>query len=159
MKCIQIYGQRQPGVDVQYCWYLEWNWLIVYYVSMCLLIGINLTLSIITARHIYVENKKNELQWNSSESQMKLTSQADFCMFFRMFAVAGVIWLLDMLEMLSFLFEINMEIMEFISEIILSSQGILLFFVTILKRDVLQSLSKRMKSKGDKPIQRSEIQE
>lgn len=64
-------------------------------------------------------------------------------MFLRLFAIAGVIWLLNMLEMLSFMFEINFESITFISDIILSAQGILLLIATVWKRNVLESLVQR----------------
>ncbi|KAH8312767.1 hypothetical protein KR044_012825 [Drosophila immigrans] len=60
-----------------------------------------------------------------------------FIMFFRMFAIAGVIWVL---EILSYLFEINITL---IFDLITSGQGLLLLFVTIWKRDVIKALHEK----------------
>ena len=133
--------------------------MIYYYGPILVGILINLTLSVITARHIYVENRENGRDWNSSESQKNFKNRAEyiidnvyqmvvfmsyyifrFGMFFRLFAIAGVIWLL---EIFSYWLQIKIETITLLFDIITSGQGILLFFVTIWKKDVLKSLYER----------------
>ncbi|XP_034486536.1 probable G-protein coupled receptor Mth-like 11 [Drosophila innubila] len=141
----------QPGVSLYYCWINtseNWSAMIYYYGPILVVVLINVALSIMSARHIYVESKRNKIDLNSSEIQENLTNQAKFGMFFRLFAIAGVIWLLDIL---SYLLEINISGITFIFDIITSAQGILLFFLTIWKKDVLKSLYERMEAKGNKP--------
>lgn len=61
-------------------------------------------------------------------------------MFFRFFAIAGVVWIFDII---AYIFDINLTQIENFIDIIPSSQGILLFFVTIWKRDVLKLVYER----------------
>ncbi|KAH8417008.1 hypothetical protein KR222_001105, partial [Zaprionus bogoriensis] len=63
-----------------------------------------------------------------------------FAMFFGMFVITGVNWIL---EIIAYLFAISNEGFEDFSDLITCSQGILLFFVTIWKKEVLKALYER----------------
>ncbi|XP_034488816.1 probable G-protein coupled receptor Mth-like 11 [Drosophila innubila] len=73
------YDKWQPGVGFGTCWintYENWSAMIYYYGPILVVLLINLTLSIRSARHIYVESKSNERTLNSFETQENLESQA-----------------------------------------------------------------------------------
>lgn len=63
-----------------------------------------------------------------------------FGMFFRLFAISGVVWIT---EIISFLFSLNSKGISNYIDYIPCSQGILLFFVTIWKKDVLKAVYER----------------
>jgi len=63
-------------------------------------------------------------------------------MFFRLFVIVGALWILEIASYLySRLVDDSTGILT--CDVITSGQGIILFAVTILKRDVLKSLSDR----------------
>lgn len=61
-------------------------------------------------------------------------------MFFRLFTIAGVVWTIDII---AYIFDISSTENEDYIDLIPSSQGILLFFVTIWKKDVLKLVYER----------------
>lgn len=63
-----------------------------------------------------------------------------FGMFFRLFTIAGVVWTIDII---AYIFDISSTENEDYIDLIPSSQGILLFFVTIWKKDVLKLVYER----------------
>lgn len=135
--------------------------MIYYYGPISIGVIINLTLSIMSARHIYVESKRNERDLNSAGNQKNLTNQAQyiyindivfclivfifipffrFSMFFQLFAITGGIWLFDIL---AYLFQINNKTITLIADVITSGQGVFLFIVTICKKEIFKSLYER----------------
>lgn len=62
-------------------------------------------------------------------------------MFFRLFVIVGVIWILEIVSHVATLLDYNMVWTKIIDYII-SGQGIVVFVVTVLKREVLKSLHK-----------------
>lgn len=63
-------------------------------------------------------------------------------MLFRLFVIVGVVWILDIVTYICSLYEIHNNWTK-ASEYITCSQGIILFVVTILKKDVLKALAER----------------
>lgn len=63
-------------------------------------------------------------------------------MLFRLFVIVGGVWIFDIITYVGFLHGIDNKWITY-SDYITSSQGILLFVVTILKNDVLKALVKR----------------
>lgn len=61
-------------------------------------------------------------------------------MFFRMFAISGVVWIT---EIISYLFSLDTNGKETFIDWIPCSQGILLFIVTIWKMEVFKALYKK----------------
>lgn len=157
--------------------------MLYYFGPILVMLAINTFLSVITAKTIYIENKKNRSVWKKSQSHTNVTNQAkygflfhmsvmhiqlvkvhttifvlaySFGMFFRMFAISGVIWAFELIAYILHtgknknnelvLFEtifLKEKDDETVIDFITCSSGILLFFVTIWKKDVLESISKR----------------
>lgn len=61
-------------------------------------------------------------------------------MFFRMFAISGVVWIT---EIIAYLFSLDTNGKESFIDWIPCSQGILLFIVTIWKMEVFKALYKK----------------
>ncbi|KAH8381407.1 hypothetical protein KR093_004124 [Drosophila rubida] len=66
-----------------------------------------------------------------------------FGMFFRLFAIAGMTWLLEIVSHIVTLINSDMKIISDIISIIITGQGVLMFFVTLWKRDLLKSFQKK----------------
>ncbi|EDW57472.2 uncharacterized protein Dvir_GJ16328 [Drosophila virilis] len=67
-----------------------------------------------------------------------------FKLFFRLFAITGVSWLL---EIIAFLCSINNFGVTQLIDIITSAQGILLFFVSVLKKEVIKAFNERVEKR------------
>lgn len=63
-------------------------------------------------------------------------------MFFRLFIIVGVIWFLEIISYFCTLFDVNSMWVTF-ADMLTSGQGVILFVVTIIKKDVLKSIAER----------------
>ncbi|XP_064556501.1 probable G-protein coupled receptor Mth-like 11 [Drosophila montana] len=115
-------SQLQPTFGYYFCWIdtQDYSAMIYYYGPILLAILINIWLSIVTAMKIYKEDQNNCRVWSDADSSSKLAHQANFKFFFRLFAITGVAWLL---EIIAYLCSINqLQGIENL-DIITSSQG------------------------------------
>lgn len=67
-------------------------------------------------------------------------------MFIRLFAIAGCLWLM---EIISSLFITNVENISMYLDLVPSSQGVLLFFITVARKDMIKSIYDRYKSSNN----------
>ncbi|XP_030565118.1 probable G-protein coupled receptor Mth-like 11 [Drosophila novamexicana] len=139
-------SQWQPRIGYFSCWIEteDYSAMIYYYGPILLAILINIWLSIVSAMIIYREDQNNCRVWSNAESSNKLAHQANFKLFFRLFAITGVSWLL---EIIAFLCSINNFGVTQLIDIITSAQGILLFFVSVLKKEVIKAFNERVEKR------------
>lgn len=136
--------------------------MIYYYGPLIILITINIVLFIETAKRIIIQNRDNRRQLDQSECQrhirklkkyspiglyylkniLRYILYFSFVMLFRLFVIVGGVWIFDIITYVCYLGGIDIKWIKY-SDYITSSQGILLFVVTILKKDVLKALAKR----------------
>ncbi|KAL7731084.1 hypothetical protein ACLKA6_014290 [Drosophila palustris] len=143
----------KPDIGSLGCWIntSSWSAMIYYYGPIALLLIFNTTLFIKTAVRIFVQNRKNRRQLKKMEGQRNLKNLTNFGMFFRLFVIMGVIWSLEIASYVWSMID-DMSTGITFADVLTSGQGILLFAVTILKRDVLKSLKDRFlkrKSQND----------
>ncbi|XP_034484403.1 probable G-protein coupled receptor Mth-like 11 [Drosophila innubila] len=134
-----------PGFGTYFCWINVYSWsaMIYYYGPMSMLLIFNTTFFVKTAMRIFVQNRKNRRQLKKSEGQRNLRNLTNFSMFFRLFVIVGALWILEIASFIYARISTNSTGILF-ADIITSGQGVILFAVTILKRDVLKSLADRI---------------
>lgn len=113
---------------------------------------------------IIVQNRDNRRQLNQCDRQRQLRNLTkyaqefkqvllvnkvikcifyiSFLMLFRLFVIVGVVWILEIVTYICALYKIHNNWTK-AAEFITCSQGIILFVVTILKKDVLKALAER----------------
>ncbi|XP_064538273.1 probable G-protein coupled receptor Mth-like 11 isoform X2 [Drosophila montana] len=135
----------KPGVGIYSCWIItsKVSAMIYFYGPIFLLIVCNTTFFIKTAMRIFVQNKNNKRQLKKTECQRNLRNLTNFEMFFRLFIIVGVMWLLEIISYLCLLFNVNSMWVKF-ADMLTSAQGVILFVVTIIKKDVLRSIAERI---------------
>ncbi|XP_030243805.1 probable G-protein coupled receptor Mth-like 11 [Drosophila navojoa] len=133
----------RPGFTVYSCWIntADWSAMIFYHGPMLVILLANIGLFVRTAWTIYKENETTRAMWKRSENMQKSKNRANFKVFLKLFLISGVVWLLEVISYLTSCFdsELNMTWIE----VPTSAQGIVIFVVTVLKKNELNSIYKR----------------
>lgn len=128
---------------------------------MLTLITINIVLFIKTAMRIIVQNSDNRRQLKQFECQRQFKKfdkyeqvghlyikiyicifYFSFLMLFRLFVIVGVVWILEIITYICSVCKIYNNWTK-AADCVTSAHGIILFAVTILKKDVLKGLANR----------------
>ncbi|XP_034487490.1 probable G-protein coupled receptor Mth-like 11 [Drosophila innubila] len=117
----------------------SWSAMIYYYGPISILLLFNIMFFVSTARWFYVNNRDiDSTLSNQAEKTQKQQSYANFVMFLRFFIIYVVVWFV---EIISYLMG---EKPHFWIDAITSAQGIILFILTIFRKEVLVSISDRL---------------
>nr|XP_017026466.1 probable G-protein coupled receptor Mth-like 11 [Drosophila kikkawai] len=137
-----------PGVGMYSCWINtdSWSGMLYFYLPIAILISFNIIMYILTSRHIYEENKSRTKVLSKFEEKQQSRNRDNFGLYLYLFIIMGGSWLL---EILAFICELEDVWKPFVTvnEIINSSQGIIIFLVTICNKELLRDIRDRILGK------------
>ncbi|XP_017079901.2 probable G-protein coupled receptor Mth-like 11 [Drosophila eugracilis] len=137
-----------PGVGVTSCWIMtdRWSGMFYFYFPICILILFNISMFVLTTRHIYAENKLRPKVLTHYKEKVNSKDEANFGLYLYLFIIMGGCWIM---EILSFICEVENLLKPLIkvNDIINCSQGIIIFLITVCNRAVLKGIRNRIFSK------------
>ncbi|XP_033164734.1 probable G-protein coupled receptor Mth-like 11 isoform X2 [Drosophila mauritiana] len=143
-----------PAVGVTSCWILTdgWSGMVYIYGPICIFILFNVTMFYLTIRNIHVEKKLRPKVSRNYEDKAKSRNLASFGLYVYLFVIMGGCWILDIM---AFICETQKIFKQFTNanDLINCSQGIIIFLLTICKKEVLKTIRDRIQ-----PIRTSGIE-
>ncbi|XP_017039732.1 probable G-protein coupled receptor Mth-like 11 [Drosophila ficusphila] len=139
-----------PAVGVYSCWIMTegWSAMIYLYTPISILILFNLTMFILTVKHIYEESNQRKILGHFEEKE-KSRNRTNFTLYIYLFIIMGGCWFL---EVVAFICEMDNILAPLIllNEIINCSQGIIIFMVTVCNKELLKNIRDRLFSKRNR---------
>ncbi|XP_050529089.1 probable G-protein coupled receptor Mth-like 3 isoform X2 [Daktulosphaira vitifoliae] len=150
----QFYGsgtipeQLLPNMGSHSCWFTNSNNSIVVFflVPMSIMLLVNIFLFLLTAMHcVRIKSELNKFKRSDTKTKRFQAEKEKFIMSIKLFLVMGISWTSEVLGRILPQLQYVWEVLDSVN----SLQGVLIFFVFVLKRKVLSDLKKKLKKSCD----------
>ncbi|XP_041448262.1 G-protein coupled receptor Mth-like isoform X2 [Drosophila obscura] len=131
----------------------DWSAMLYFYGPMSILIIFNVTMFILTAMRIVADKRELQDIGDRQERKRKLNSDKQtYCFFLRLFIIMGVHWSLEILYYLLQDDRIVNKVFLVADYFNWTSQGIIIFFLFVMKRSVLRLFKERNQSRNTRSV-------
>ncbi|XP_053955622.1 G-protein coupled receptor Mth2-like [Anastrepha ludens] len=145
--------ELKSGIGESHCWLKDddWSAMIYFYGPGLLLIIFNIVIFYLTVRKIYSVRKDLQELTSGGESAQNLRSQKNSAwLFFRLSIIMGVSWIL---EIIGYLVGNRTNIILAMADIFNASQGLIIFLLFVVKKNVIVLIKTRILCYLHKKIQ------
>ncbi|XP_005189615.2 G-protein coupled receptor Mth2 [Musca domestica] len=142
----------KPGIGLEMCWLdtRKWSAALYFYLPNCIIMLFNIAAFVQVSTVIYTV-KRNALKYKTNQDK---AAKRQVIIILRLFLIMGISWIMDII---SYCFR-NYKSLDFlfnVTDFCNASQGVLIFFLFIFRRDVLKAIKQQFGTRKKTTVNKS----